>query len=77
MKIKKIKCRIKETGEEFFLPMIETDTDYQWQLSALRSRIEHPEWYEKDEDVKSEIRKIRKWLSENSQTTIKKEQYSV
>ena len=70
MGIKQIKCRNKDTGEEFFLPLLEMDddADYKWQLSALKSRIEHPEWYEQEEDIEKEIAKIKKWLSEHTPT---------
>lgn len=68
METKKIKCKDKDTGKEFLLPLIEmnVDADYKWQLSALKSRIEHPELYEQEEDVEKEIAKIKKWLAEHT-----------
>lgn len=41
------------------IPMM---SDYEWQLSALRSRKEHPELYEEIEDVKAAITRIETWL---------------
>lgn len=46
------------------IPMV---SDYQWQLDCLRSRLEHPELYEKSEDVPKTIEKIRKWLEEHKE----------
>ena len=53
-------------GEKFVtLPVIETESDYSWQLSALKSRIDHPEWYEKTEDVEMVKERIRTWLRQH------------
>lgn len=50
-------------GEKYVtLPVIETGSDYSWHLSALKSRIDHPEWYEKMEDVEMVKERIRTWL---------------
>lgn len=67
MEIKQIKCRNEDTGNEFFLPLLEmdADADYKWQVSALKSRIEHPELYEQEEDIEKEIAKIKKWIAEH------------
>lgn len=40
-------------------------SDYQWQLNALNSRLEHPELYEASENVEESIEHLRKWLEEN------------
>ena len=43
-------------------------SDYQWQLGALRSRLEHPEHYVAlGEDVDAAIARLRKWLEEHSE----------
>lgn len=39
-------------------------SDYQWQLGALNSRLEHPEYYEDTENVEEKIKHLRKWLAE-------------
>lgn len=46
------------------MPMLEIDSDYQWQMKCLESRKKHPEWY-KDENVEEEIKKLEKWLAEH------------
>ncbi len=61
-----IKVRLIDSEKEFFLPLIHTNSDYQWQLKALNSRIQHPEWYENDEDVPATIEKIKRWLVEHN-----------
>lgn len=45
------------------LPMM---TDYQWQLSCLKSRLEHPEVYAQFENVEETVAKLRQWLKENT-----------
>lgn len=42
-------------------------SDYQWQLSCLKSRLEHPEYYESSENVQETIRKLRIWLEEHKE----------
>ena len=45
------------------IPMM---TDYQWQLSCLKSRLEHPEVYAQFENVEETVAKLRQWLKENA-----------
>ena len=40
-------------------------SDYKWQLICLNDRIEHPELYEKTENVPEVIEKLKKWLDEH------------
>ncbi len=62
-----LKVYEKETGNFFgTLPVIETMSDYKWQLMCLNDRLEHPEYYEKDEDVPATIKRLKKWLAEHS-----------
>ena len=63
-----IKANVTETGEQFFVPLVNIPmmSDYQWQLSCLKSRLEHPEIYEKEEDVPAKIKEIRHWLAEHT-----------
>ena len=43
-------------------------SDYKWQLDCLKDRIEHPEVYEKIEDVQAAITQLQKWLEQNKPT---------
>ncbi len=43
-------------------------SDYQWQLGALNSRLEHPEYYEDSENVEETIERLRKWLAEHKES---------
>ncbi len=45
------------------IPMM---TDYQWQLFALESRLQHPENYAPFEDVAETVANLRQWLKENA-----------
>lgn len=45
------------------LPMM---TDYQWQLSCLKSRLQHPEVYAQFENVEETVAKLHQWLKENT-----------
>lgn len=45
------------------LPMM---TDYHWQLSCLKSRLQHPEDYAQFENVEETVAKLRQWLEENA-----------
>lgn len=62
-----IKIKVKETGEKFLAPLVNIPmmTDYQWFEECLKSRIEHPERYEANEDLPSTIEYIKKWLVEH------------
>lgn len=40
-------------------------SDYNWQLNCLKDRLEHPEKYEKTEDVTAAIKRLKNWLAEN------------
>lgn len=46
------------------IPMM---TDYQWQLSCLKSRLQHPEVYAQFENVEETVAKLRQWLAEYDQ----------
>lgn len=45
-------------------------SDYKWQLLCLKDRMEHPEKYDKTENVAETIANIIKWLSENASKTL-------
>lgn len=45
------------------MPMM---SDYRWQMDALKSRLEHPEYYEPYEDVPHTMDVLRRWLWENA-----------
>lgn len=47
------------------IPVIDTMTDYKWQLRGLQSRLKHPESYAKFEDVEESKRHLIQWLTEN------------
>ena len=59
-------CRNSETDEIFFLPVVCSCSDYKWQLEALKSRLEHPEWYKQTENVHETVAKIKEWLKSHS-----------
>ena len=62
-----IKANVTETGEQFFIPVVDIPmSDYHWQLSCLKSRLEHPEYYEATEDVPVVIERIKRWLAEHT-----------
>ena len=42
-------------------------SDYGWQLKCLESRLQHPEWYEKEEDVQATIISLIKYLARNKE----------
>lgn len=44
------------------IPMM---SDYQWQLSCLNDRLEHPENYENRENLPATIARLRAWLKEH------------
>ena len=48
-----VKVKNKDTQEQYLLPLVDIPmvSDYKWQSDALESRLKHPEWYEKDENV--------------------------
>ena len=49
------------------VPVIETISDYKWQLDCLNSRLKNPEQYRKGgEDVEAVIAKIRQWVQEHT-----------
>lgn len=67
----KVKEYIKmktETGEQFFVPELDIPmvSDYKWQLNCLKSRLEHPEYYETTENVPEVIERLKAWLSEHT-----------
>lgn len=48
------------------LPVIETVSDYEWQLKCLKDRLENPEkYFENGEDVNAVIKKLQKWFENN------------
>ncbi len=52
---------LPESGQA--VPVIETMSDYKWQLNCLNSRLKNPEKYrEGGEDVEATIAKLRQWL---------------
>lgn len=44
---------------------IQMMSDYHWQISALKDRLERPEVYELFENVPCVIERLRRWLVEN------------
>lgn len=60
------KCGIVPLAD---VPMM---SDYKWQLLCLKDRMEHPEKYDKTENVAETIANIKKWLSENAEKTLQK-----
>lgn len=55
------------SGSGQAVPVIETMSDYKWQLNCLNSRLKNPEKYrEGGEDVEAVIAKIRQWLQEHT-----------
>lgn len=46
------------------LPVV-TMSDYKYQENALKDRLEHPERYEKTENVPETIAQLKKWLEEH------------
>lgn len=63
-----VKVKNKDTQEQYLLPLVDIPmvSDYKWQSDALESRLEHPEWYEKDENVSEVIERLKAWLSEHT-----------
>lgn len=63
-----VKVKNKDTQEQYFLPLVDIPmvSDYKWQSDALESRLKHPEWYEKDENVSEVIERLKAWLSEHT-----------
>lgn len=68
-----ILARDEETEERFFLPYIETVSDYKWMEDCLEDRLKHPEVYAKTENVEAEIERIKKWLEEHKAEKPKEE----
>ncbi|MCM1543801.1 MAG: hypothetical protein NC110_00735 [Ruminococcus sp.] len=73
-----VAVREKKTGEIWgFLPRIRMaeDSDYRWQLSCLKDRLENPKKYEDNlnKNVNEVIECLAKWVSdyENSHPDIK------
>lgn len=63
-----VKVKNKDTQEQYFLPLVDIPmvSDYKWQSDALESRLKHPEWCEKDENVSEVIERLKAWLSEHT-----------
>lgn len=63
-----VKVKNKDTQEQYLLPLVDIPmvSDYKWQSDALESRLKHPEWYEKDENVSEVIERLKAWLSEHT-----------
>ena len=40
-------------------------SDFRWQLNALKSRLQRPDLYEKQEYVPHTVNKLRHWLIQN------------
>lgn len=53
------------------IPMVDIpqQSDYEWQLDCLRSRLEHPEYYEGTEDIHATITRIQARLRELERST--------
>ena len=51
--------RVKETGELFSLPVIDSQTDYDWFILALASRIVKPEVYLSKENIETTVQGLR------------------
>lgn len=66
-KKKNISISAETTARTVSVPVlnIKQMSDYQWQLNALNSRLEHPEYYADSENVEEHIEYLRKWLEEN------------
>lgn len=43
-------------------------SDAEWQRGALKSRLEHPEYYERSENVQETIEYLRQWLREHNES---------
>ncbi len=56
----------RPTGETIPIVDIPMMSDYKWQEECLKSRLEHPERYEKSEDVQAVIEKIKRWLADHA-----------
>ena len=67
---------LETTGDSIRLPVVDIPmmSDYKWQLNGLKSRLEHPEYYEPIEDVKQTIENLRCWLRENKHLATPQEQ---
>lgn len=64
---KHIALKEQETGQIWgIVPVISMpdDADYRWQLGALMSRLEHPVYYEANEDVAAVTERLKQWLSD-------------
>ncbi len=63
-----VKIKNKDTQEQYLLPLVDIPmaSDYKWQSDALESRLKHPEWYEKDENVSEVMERLKAWLSEHT-----------
>lgn len=46
----------------YLFPVITTESNYEWQLHCLKSRLEHPESYP-NEDVEAVIAYLQEWLA--------------
>lgn len=62
-----VKAFLKTQDNQFEIPVIEMQSDYEWQASCLNDRLKSPEKYrESGEDVEAVIAKLRKWLQEHT-----------
>lgn len=60
---------LQPTQNQGFVPILDIPqiSDYQWQKSALESRLAHPERYAGKEDVEATVARLRKWLAEHEE----------
>ena len=60
--------RIDTTALKKAMPELDISmmSDYKWQLNCLKSRLEHPEYYETTENVPEVIERIKQWLAEHT-----------
>lgn len=67
----KVVDKTQKVLETWELPIIDSDSDYDWQLSCLKSRLEHPEYYP-DENIPETIARLKQWLKEHSYLKVRR-----
>ena len=68
----KVVDKAQKVLETWELPIIDSDSDYDWQLSCLKSRMEHPEYYDGNEDVAAAVSRLKQLLKEHSYLKVRK-----
>lgn len=58
---------LADAAETEWVPRMKTPavSNYRWQLTALKSRLRHPEPYAELEDVNDMTRYLFRWLTQN------------